>query len=73
MSRMVAMVLASPERTLRYHCERRLPRIARRLDVSEGDYYELLVACLERAAQERGIDPMAVYTDRQLLSLTGLE
>ena len=47
-------------------------RIARRLDVAEGDYYELLIACLERAAQEQGIDPMAVYTDRQLLSLTGL-
>ena len=66
------MLPPSPERTLRYHCERRLPRIARRLDVAEGDYYELLIACLERAAQEQGIDPMAVYTDRQLLSLTGL-
>ena len=61
-----------PERTLRHHCERRLPRIARRLDVAEGDYYELLIACLERAGQEKGIDPMAVYSDRQLLSLTGL-
>ena len=40
--------------------------------MAEGDYYELLIACLERAAREQGIDPMAVYTDRQLLSLTGL-
>lgn len=61
-----------PGRTLRHHCERRLPRIARRLNVAAGDYYELLMACVERAAQEQDIDPMAVYTDRQLLSLTGL-
>ena len=32
----------------------------------------LLIACLAHAGQEQGIDPMAVYTDRQLLSLTGL-
>ena len=52
--------------------EERVDDHGRRLDVAEGDYYELLIACLERAAREQGIDPMAVYTDRQLLSLTGL-
>ena len=72
LSLLLDMLPPSPEKSLRYHCERRLPRIARRLDVAEGDYYELLIACLERAAREQGIDPMAVYPDRQLLSLTGL-
>ena len=36
------------------------------------DGWEDWVAAIGQAAQERGIGPMAVYTDRQLLSLTGL-
>ena len=54
---------------LRRLCERELPRIARRLDVSGGDYYELFIAVLEREAEALGIDNQRILTDRELLRL----
>lgn len=44
-----------------------LPRVARRLDVNGGDYYELLVAVLEREAEALAIDHQCILTDRELL------
>ncbi len=55
---------------LRRLCERELPRIARRLDVSGGDYYELFIAVLEREAEALGIDNQRILTDRELLAET---
>ena len=55
---------------LRRVCERELPRIARRLDVNGGDYYELFIAVLEREAEALGIDNQRILTDRELLAET---
>ena len=52
---------------LRRLCERELPRIARRLNVFGGDYYELFIAALEREAETLDIENMRILTDRELL------
>ena len=52
---------------LRQFCERDLPRVARHLD-AEGDYYELLIAVLEDAAEKQNIDNMRIYTDTELVA-----
>ena len=52
---------------LRQFCERDLPRVARHLD-AEGDYYELLIAVLEDAAEKQNIDNMRIYKDTELVS-----
>lgn len=52
---------------LRQFCERDLPRVARHLD-AEGDYYELLIAVLEDAAEKQNIDNMRIYKDTELVA-----
>ncbi len=52
---------------LRQFCERDLPRVARHLD-AEGDYYELLIAVLEDAAEKQDIDNMRIYKDTELVA-----
>ncbi len=52
---------------LRQFCERNLPRVARHLD-AEGDYYELLIAVLEDAAEKQNIDNMRIYKDTELVA-----
>ena len=52
---------------LRQFCERYLPRVARHLD-AEGDYYELLIAVLEDAAEKQDIDNMRIYKDTELVA-----
>ena len=52
---------------LRQFCERDLPRVARQLD-AEGDYYELLIAVLEDAAEKQNIDNMRIYKDTELVA-----
>lgn len=47
--------------------EQELPSEARRLNVREGDYYELMLAMLEEQATERGVDPFSVRTDRAFM------
>ena len=49
--------------------ERFLPRLRKSLDCKGGDYYALALAALERAAEEAGIEPFAVYTEAELLKL----
>lgn len=53
---------------LRHLCERELPRVARRLDVDGGDYYELFLAILELEAAVLEIDKQQILTDRELLT-----
>ena len=57
----------TPDISLRELCEKELPRLAKGLDVT-GDYYELFLALLEVAAEERGIEKMRFYTDREFLA-----
>ena len=53
---------------LRDFCEHDLPRAAKRLG-ADGDYYELLIAVLENAAEKRSVDRMRIYTDGELLKV----
>lgn len=53
-----------PVRTL---LEQTLPAEAKRLDVRDGDYYELMLAFLEEEAYARGVDPFVIRTDRDLM------
>ena len=55
---------------LRRLCERELPRVARRLNVSGGDYYELFIAVLELEAETLGIENKRILKDTELLSET---
>ena len=57
----------TPDISLRDLCEKELPRMAKALEI-EGDYYDLFIALLEVAAEERGIDPFRFYGDRELLA-----
>ncbi len=58
----------TPDMVLRELCEKELPRLAKGLEV-EGDYYDLFIALLEVAAEERGLENMRFYTDTEFLSL----
>ena len=58
----------SPDICLRDLLETELPKIARGLEIT-GDYYDLFIALMEIAAEERGIDNMRFYTDTELLKL----
>ena len=53
--------------TLREAVERELPRMAKRLDAPEADYYELMLLLCEEEAGKREIDNLRIYTDRELL------
>lgn len=55
---------------LRRLCERELPRVARRLNVFGGDYYELFIAVLELEAKTLGIENKRILKDTELLSET---
>ena len=48
---------------LRRLCERELPRVARRLNVFGGDYYELFIAVLELEAETLGIENKRILKD----------
>ena len=57
----------NPEMPLRELCEKELPQAAKTLNVT-GGYYELFIAVLELAAEEKGLEKLRFYTDRELLS-----
>ena len=57
----------APETSLREFCEKELPRLAKGLGVT-GDYYELFLALLEVAAEEKGLDKLRFYGDREFLA-----
>ena len=52
---------------MKENCPVLLPRLAARLKAS-GDYHACFLAALEAAADEAGIDPFCIRTERQLLS-----
>ncbi len=54
------------EPSLRYLNEKVLPRLARRLVCTSGDYYDLFLNCVETAAADSGVSPYAVYKDTEL-------
>ena len=56
---------------LRTVCEKELPRLARKLNAEDGDYYELMAAKLEQECANRDIDNMKIYTDKELIALAG--
>lgn len=56
---------------LRAVCEKELPRLARKLNAEDGDYYELMAAKLEQECANRDIDNMRIYTDKELIALAG--
>ena len=56
---------------LRTVCEKELPRLARKLDAEDGDYYELMAAKLEQMCAGMDIDNMRVYTDKELIAMVG--
>ena len=56
---------------LRTVCEKELPRLARKLNAEDGDYYELMAAKLEQECANRDIDNMRIYTDKELIALVG--
>ena len=58
----------TPDVVLRDLCENELPRLAEGLGV-EGDYYDLFIALLEVAAEERGLEKIRFYTDTEFLAL----
>jgi NTE family protein len=57
----------TPDYPLRELLEKELPRMAKGLNVT-GGYYELFIALLEIAAEEKGLDPFRFYGDRELLA-----
>lgn len=52
--------------TLRQINEASIPALAKLAGQKRGDYYELLIAVLEKAARELKLDPFAVTTDAAL-------
>ncbi len=54
---------------LRALCEKELPRIARKLDAEKESYYDILIKLMEREAELLNIEPLKIYTDRELLRL----
>lgn len=57
------------EGMLRTFCEKDLSRMAWRLGQPRGDYYQIMIAQLERDADDLGIDNLKIYTDAQLVAL----
>lgn len=47
--------------------EKLLPRLRRSLDC-RGDYYDLVIAAMERAAEEAGLEPFHIYTEDELMA-----
>ena len=56
----------NPDFPLRELCEKELPRLAKGLGVT-GGYYELLIALAELAAEEKGLEKLRFYSDREFL------
>ena len=53
--------------SLREINEDMLPRLARKLKVKEGDYYDLLLSFLEWHAEQAGIDPFSIRTEEEFM------
>ena len=54
--------------SLREYLERELPLAAERMGAEHEDYYTLMLLLAEKEAQERGVESLRIYTDRELLA-----
>ena len=54
---------------LRRLCEKGLPKLAKELGVSGGDYYELLIAVFEGRAREWELEKFKIYTDKEFIEI----
>lgn len=59
---------AQNDLTMRALNEQALPKLAKRVGASDGDYYDILIALLELAAQELNLNPFAIFTDEALFA-----
>ncbi len=57
--------------TAREAHEQVLPALGRKLDKEDGDYRDLLCACLEWAAEKADVDRWKIYDEDELLSAAG--
>lgn len=56
--------------SLRKLYEKELPKLSKKLGSEKDDYYQLFIAALEAMAEEKNIEQLAVYTDRELIQKT---
>ena len=56
-------------KSLRWTLEKRLTKLALKLQVFGGDYYELFVAALEDKARGRELEKMKRYSDKDLIEI----
>ena len=54
--------------TLRDFLEQELPRTAKRFELAEGDYYDLMLMLLEQEAEKQEIDRLRIYRDCELIA-----
>lgn len=55
--------------SLREFVEEELPRQAKRFELEDWDYYDLMTCLLEQRAEQKGIDPLEIRKDRELVAL----
>ena len=53
--------------SLRELYEKELPRLSKKLGSGKDDYYQLFISAIEAMAEEKGIEKLSVYTDRELI------
>ena len=54
--------------SLRAFLEQELPRTAKRFELAEGDYYDLMLMLLEQEAEKQGIERLRIYRDQELIA-----
>ena len=54
--------------TLRAFLEQELPRTAKRFELAEGDYYDLMLVLLEQEAEKQEINRLRIYRDCELIA-----
>ena len=55
--------------SLRDYLENELPKVARKLDAEDADYYDLMLAIAEQRAERQNLPKLKVYADKDLLKL----
>ena len=55
--------------SLREFMEEELPRQAKRFELENWDYYDLMTCLLEQRAEQKEIDPLEIRKDRELVAL----
>lgn len=65
-------ILQEPGTELRHLVEYDIPRLARKLDVEDGSYHDILMAHCEIKARAKDMERMRIYTDREFTELVKL-